>query len=189
MTSTYSKDVAARIVVRAAKFAGLTEVKNNQVWDDLETPGNDPMAAELRAELLRTGWQLGWPYCAAFVEVCWRYGYQGRTELPKISNMLNAHCLSSWHNAAEAGWTSKTPQVGAIGIMKKGETTSGHAFIVSGISGTLLQTIEGNTSPGQVGPDADREGDGVYRKTRRLVYQPTANLHLIGFILPLVENL
>ena len=184
---TYSSDIAARIVIRAAKFAGLTEVKNNQVWDDPETPGVDPLAAELQAELLRTGWQLGWPYCAAFVEVCWRYGYQGRTELPIISKMLNPHCLTTWNNAAELGWTSQTPKVGSIGVMKKGSTSSGHAFIVSGIAGNTLQTIEGNTSPAPTGPDSDREGDGVYRKTRPLVFAPTTGLHLIGFITPFTD--
>lgn len=188
MTPTYSPAVGARAVLQAAKFAGLTEVRNNAAWDNLDTPGRDAVAEELRAELLRTGWQLGWPYCAAFAEVVWRRAYQGRTELPVISSMLNPHCLTSFRNAAERGWTSKTPQVGAIGIMKKGDSSSGHAFIVAGIEGSVLHTIEGNTSPAPGSPEADREGDGVYRKKRPLSFAPTTGLHLIGFILPCVEQ-
>ena len=186
MKPKYSPAIGARAISRAAHFLGLTEVASNAEWDDLSTPVKDAIADELKAELMRAGWQSGWPYCAAFCEAVWRYAYQGRAELPDVKQMLTPGCLVSFNNAAEKGWTSKEPVIGAIGIMKKGSTSNGHAFIVTGIKGKVLQTIEANTSPNAKTAEQDRNGDGVYRKTRELVYKPTAGLHLVGFIIPCV---
>lgn len=184
----YNKDIGARAVVAAARFIGLTELKSNATWDKASTPGHDDIADELRASMLRTGWQLTWPYCAAFCEAVWRDAYQGRKELDKVKTMLTPGCLVSWNNALKRSWTSQTPQVGAIGIMRKGDTQLGHAFIVRGVRGSTLLTIEGNTSAaGSVGVEADRNGDGVYAKTRELSFKPSDGLHLVGFILPCTE--
>ncbi len=184
MPYEYSKEIGARIVVAAAPFVGLTEIRSNDKWDNLSTKQHDPIADELRAALVRVGWQSGWPYCAAFCEAVWSIAYQGRAELDKVRKMLTPGCLLSWRNAVESGWTSTHPQVGAIGIMRKGESESGHAFIVRAVQGLDLYTIEGNTSPAPGSPEADREGDGVYAKKRILSFKPTSQLHLIGFILP-----
>jgi len=182
MKPTYSPDIGARVVVAAAKYVGLTEIRPNKEWDLPSTPGRDFIAEEFKGELLRSGWQNGWPYCAAFCEVVWKQAYRGRPELDDITQMLNPGCLRSWHNAVEAGWTSQVPQVGAIGIMRKGSTERGHAFIVRAIPGDgVLRTIEGNTDLA-----GDREGDGVYVSSRKLEFKPTNNLHLIGFIIPCV---
>lgn len=181
-----SPDIGARVVIAAAKFVGLTEVRSNAEWDILSTPEKDALSGEFLAELLRSGWKSGWPYCAAFCEAVWRKAYQGRSELPLVQRMLTPGCLVSFNNAAEHGWTSQTPVIGAIGIMRKGQTSAGHAFIVTGIKGDTLHTIEANTSPAPSSVEDDRNGDGVYRKTRKLLYKPTAGLHLIGFIVPKV---
>jgi len=176
MTYVYSPEVAARAVMRAAHFVGLTEVRNNVSW------GNAALAAEFKAELLRTGWQSGWPYCAAFAEVVWRYAYQGRAELSTVKTMLTAGCLQTYRNAVDEGWVSKKPCVGAIGIMKNGATEKGHAFIVVEVDGDKLTTIEGNT----LAEEESREGDGVYKKYRLVEYRPTTGLHLLGFITPCI---
>ena len=181
-----SQDIGARIVLEAAKFVGLTEVRSNATWDNLATAGKDPIAEELAAEMLRCGWQKGWPYCAAFCEAVWKRAYRGNAAETLVKQMLTPGCLVSWENAVKQGWTSKEPMLGAIGIMKKGSTTQGHAFIVAGKNGDTLSTIEGNTSPAAGSVEDDRNGDGVYRKTRKLVFKPTTGLHLIGFILPCV---
>lgn len=186
MPVSYNKEVGSRIVAAGAKFYGLSEVMSNRKWDDLTTPGHDAVADEFRNELLNVGWEPTWPYCAAFCEVAWRKGYAGRPELDKVRKMLTPGCLLSFNNAAELGgnWTSKIPQVGAIGIMRKGSSSSGHAFIVTRIEGNTLHTLEANTSPGVVDSAKDREGDGVYFKTRELKFKPSTGLHLIGFIIP-----
>lgn len=185
-TLRYSSVVGARAIVAASRYVGLTEVRSNAVWDLPATDGPDPVAEELRAEMLRTGWRLGWPYCMAFCEVVWRAAYQGRKELDVIKPMLTAGCLASWRNALRLGWTSNVPQIGAIGIMRKGDTEHGHAFLVRAVQNDTLFTVEGNTSTtGALNVEADRNGDGVYAKTRRLVFKPSASLHLLGFILPM----
>jgi len=186
MTPTYSKDIGARVVLEAAKFVGLTEVRSNSEWDNLDTPTKDAIAAEFKGELLRVGWQTGWPYCAAFCEVVWRRAYAGRAELPDVKSMLTPGCMLTWERAVEAGFVSRLPLIGSIGIMRKGATASGHAFIVAGVKDDQLLTIEANTSPEANTPEADREGDGVYRKHRQLVFKPTAGLHLLGFVNPCV---
>lgn len=188
MTS-YSPTVGAAIVRAASRFVGLTEVRSNAVWDKLDTPAHDVLADEFKAELLRVGWQTGWPYCAAFCEVAWKLGYQGRPELANVRAMLTPSCLSSWKNAVNAGWNSQEPRLGSIGIMRKGATDLGHAFIVRGmIDRETIATIEANTSPMPGSLNADREGDGVYCKTRSLTFKPTTGLHLIGFITPLIDS-
>lgn len=185
---TYSTDIGAKVIIQAARFVGLTEVRSNAVWDDLSTEGHDVLADELQAELLRVGWQRGWPYCAAFCEVAWRRAYQGRPELAKVKQMLTPGCLQTWENGVHERWNSQEPQVGAIGIMRNGDSPRGHAFIVRAVKGTTLYTIEANTSPAPGTVEADREGDGVYAKKRELVYKPSSGLHLIGFILPCIES-
>lgn len=184
----YSQAVGAKIVLAAAKFVGLTEVRSNASWDLAETDGHDAIADAFKSELLKVGWQSGWPYCAAACEVFWRTAYQGRPELTLVRDILTPGCLRSFKNAAEVGWTSKVPSVGAIGIMRKGDTEFGHAFIVTAVRQDSLLTIEANTSPNVADTNRDREGDGVYCKTRALTYKPTTGLHLIGFITPLIYD-
>lgn len=186
MTYQYSSAVGAKVVVNSAKFVGLTEISSNAEWDNLSTDIHDAIADEFKAELMRAGWQSGWPYCAAFCEVVWRRAYQGLPELPMVRKMLTPGCLMSFQNAAAEGWTSQVPRIGAIGIMRKGQTSSGHAFIVAGIKDNTMMTIEANTSPAPGSVEEDRNGDGVYAKKRIVQYGPNAGLHLIGFIIPKV---
>lgn len=189
MPPQYSPEIGARAVIEASKYVGLTEIKSNRSWDNLATPERDAIAKALRTELELSGWEEGWPYCAAFCEIAYRHAYESQSPelLAKVRKMLTPSCLQSYHNAAEVGWTSKEPKLGAIGIMKKGETANGHAFIVCGIDDTTLLTVEANTSPAPGSAAVDREGDGIYRKTRTLKFAPSTGLHLIGFILPMFE--
>lgn len=176
----------ARIVLEASKYLGLTEIVGNRKWDLRATPGKDPIADELVRLLISAGWQPGWAYCIAFIEGIWRVSYADAPKiLPQIASVLNPHCLTSWRNAKAKGWTSQTPCVGAIGIMQHGDTQNGHAFITARVPGNgWLDTIEANTSPKAGTVEADRNGDGIYRKTRVISFARTPGLHLLGFILP-----
>jgi hypothetical protein len=176
----------ARIVLEASKYIGLTEIAENRKWDLLATPGKDPIADELVRVLLGAGWQPGWPYCAAWTEAVWRASYADAPRiLRQIAEILTPHCLTSWRNARASGWTSQTPVVGAIGVMQKGDTDQGHQFIIEKVPGNgWLHTLEANTSPNAGTAEADRNGDGIYRKKRVLTLARTPGLHLLGFILP-----
>ncbi|MEQ1861882.1 MAG: hypothetical protein ABMA13_18340 [Chthoniobacteraceae bacterium] len=174
-----------RIVIEAARYLGLTEIVGNRKWDLPATPGPDPIADELLRVLIEAGWQPGWPYCAAFVEAVFRAVYRGHARLAEIAAVLTPHCLTSWRNAKLKGWITREPCVGAIGVMQLGTGESGHEFIVAKLDlPTVLRTIEANTSatPGTV--EADRNGDGIFRKTRALDFRVTSGLHLLGFIRP-----
>lgn len=183
---TPSPDLGARIVLEAARFVGLTETVGNRKWDLLATPGKDPIADELVRVLTEAGWQPGWPYCAAFVEAVWRKVYSGSPLLAEIAAVLNPHCLTTWRNAKARGWTTNEPTPGAVGIMQKGGTDQGHAFIVESFSKALVtvRTIEANTSPGVGTVEEQRNGDGIYRKSHVVTFKVTAGLHILGFIRP-----
>jgi hypothetical protein len=70
--------------------------------------------------------------------------------------------------------------------MQKGTTATGHAGIVVGCDGKSLATLEANTSPGKaISAEADRNGDGVYKKIRTLDFTKSSGLHLLGFLHPI----
>lgn len=169
------------IVATAQHFLNLTETAPNARWDDIATSGPDTRAAELRQALLDTGWQLGWAYCAAFSEVCWRAAYRNRPELPLISRSITPSVMATFENFERLGRITKQPAPGALMLMQHGQSWQGHAGIVLGAQDGRLVTIEGNTSPAV----ASREGDGVYRKEKALDFTPSSSrLWLRGFVNP-----
>lgn len=72
------------------------------------------------------------------------------------------HCLTAWANSA--CMRPIVPQAGDITIYRFGETSKGHAALITSISEKSYRTLEGNTSP--TADAIEREGDGVYLKTR-----------------------
>lgn len=181
----YDPIIGTKVIVAATRFVGLYELKSNTVWAKSGSKVQSALGEEIKLEMLRAGWETGWPYCMSFCEAAWKKAYQGRLQLPEVRAMLGPGVLNSWRNAVSAGWTSTKPQVGAIGCMQKGKSGSGHAFIVRGFDSKTLWTVEGNTSPGITNAAADREGDGIYAKTRAHELKPTTGLHILGFILPM----
>jgi len=95
-------------------------------------------------------------------------------------------CLTVW-NASPLEARLQKPQPGAIVVYQFGNSIHGHAGIVEAVSpdGVLMTTIEGNTSPGvdvKSGIVVERNGDGVYRKTRQVL--GTTTMRVKGFLLP-----
>jgi hypothetical protein len=174
--------VGVRIAALAEHFAGLQESIANAVWDDPATPGADPRAADLREVLIEVGWKPGWPYCMSFAEGVWRLAGAKSAVLA----LLTPHVMTSFRNCKR--WVSPTPVVGAIGFMQKGKSADGHAFLVTKVGPDLLSTVEGNTSPAAGTPEADREGDGVYKKSRRRKNTtPHDGLWIRGYLHPFPE--
>lgn len=176
---------ADQIIACAARFAGLHETIANRKWDAPDTPGTDPESQELAAMMQACGWQPGWPYCAAFVEAVWREVYK---DAPKplrdlIARRLTPSVMQSFNNWR--GEVSRIPRPGAIFFMQNGGGSTGHAGIVVRAGANSIATIEANTSPAPNTPEADREGDGIFRKTRRLDFtQRSSGLWLRGFLNP-----
>jgi hypothetical protein len=137
----------------------------------------------LRSALVETGWQLGWAYCIAFVEVCWRAAYRERAELPLVSRTITPSVMATLENFDRLHRITKTPALGGIMLMQHGNTWQGHAGIVTQLRSAdgLFGTIEGNTSSAV----DSREGDGVYRKRHPLDFtERTSGLWLRGFVNP-----
>lgn len=178
-------DINAAIVACATHFLNLTETVSNAVWDDVLTAGQDARGAELRQSLLDTGWQLGWAYCAAFAEVCWRAGYRDRAELPLICKSMTPSVMGTFDNFDHLKRITQKPVPGALMLMQHGNTYQGHAGIVVSVSGSTFSTIEGNTSQAGGTVEQQRNGDGVYRKTHTLDFTKfDSRLWLKGFVNP-----
>ncbi len=179
-------EIRQRVLWFAYHFAGLTEMVNNEKWND------EAKTAELRRDMTAAGWQPGWSYCAAFCEAAWRFAYAGRHELPRIAEILTPGAVQSFQNARATGLTSDEPSVGSIAIWQHGQSWQGHAGIPVGETPTGLITIEGNTgpTPGTI-REAAGHGDGIFRKTRNTVKPGQkitgSDLILLGFI-PIFES-
>lgn len=171
------------IIDTAEHFLNLTESAPNSKWDDVATRGPDARGGELRQALLDTGWQLGWAYCAAFAEVCWRAGYKDRPELALIARSITPSVMGTFENFERQKRITRTPAVGALMMMQHGNSWQGHAGIVTGLEGGRVLTIEGNTSSND---PQSREGDGVYRKSHGLSFSQSSGLWLRGFVNPFV---
>ncbi len=179
--------IGEKIVSEARKYINLTEIRNNSAWDNTATLGKDVVADELVQKLTEAGWQKGWAYCIAWCEVVLRGAYKDSPEkLSKIASLLNPSVMSSYNNCKAAGLIKQTPVPGAVFFMQKGSTGLGHAGVVERIiSSARFGTIEANTSPNPTSTSADRDGDGIYDKSRSLNFTHSSGLHLVGFLHPL----
>jgi hypothetical protein len=116
-------------------------------------------------------------WCAAFVAFCVKEIEEKFGVKSQLS--LSEHVLTMWKQSEK--YQSKFPQPGSIAIWKMAGTSSGHCGIVVEVDpkGETFKTIEGNTSDGT---GLEREGDGVFLKTRRL--NTVGNFKLMGFLKP-----
>ena len=182
------EEVGAKILEVASGFLGLYETKANAAWDDPDTLGADPAALLLPKLLKSVGWQPGWPYCAAFCEAVWRTAY---AELgapaalqQRIATRLNPSVMESYR--AWVTETTLTPIPGAIFFMQSGRGPFGHAGLVAKPGTRAFGTIEGNTAPAATTAANDREGDGIFRRTRLLDFKKReTGLWLRGFLNPI----
>jgi hypothetical protein len=184
-------NIADKIIGIAEEFEGLVEVISNEEWDDPKTKGKDPHAAKFEAMLKRAGHQDGWAYCMSFCEgvLVTAYDELGlKQHVLRARTLLSPSVMNSYKACREAGVISKVPHRGAIGFMQSGGKWQGHAFLVTAVDGSVVHTIEANTSPTNA---QERDGGigtgGVYRKRRQIVYVPReSGLHLRGFLNPFV---
>lgn len=177
-----TSELGFTIVRNASHYLNLYETKENAQWSEKEK------SDQLRKELEAVGWQSGWAYCIAFVEAIWRQSYadlRAPTALwTDLGSKLCPHVMTSYR--AFKGQISLTPVPGAIFFMQHGTTDSGHAGIVTEVGGQQISTIEGNTSAKAKTVEQDRQGDGIYAKSRSLTFSShPKNLHLLGFLKPI----
>lgn len=186
-----ASEISAEVTKVATRFVNLYETQSNAQWCNIMDPrlGGDA-CQELIKEMKASGWQSGWPYCASLCEAVLRISYTNlkapKEILDYIAKNLNPSSIQSFKNTEK--YRSKNPIPGSVFFMQKGKSSQGHAGIVCAYdkSTNLIATIEGNTSPGKaVSAEADRNGDGIYKKQRELKFTPTSGLFLIGFFNPI----
>lgn len=93
-------------------------------------------------------------------------------------------CMEVW-NKSEKAYRVDYPQIGSIAIYQRyinGQPSwQGHMGVVASIlNDTTIRTIEANTS---AGPGLNRDGEGIYLKTRFWRHRE-GSFHLKGFLLP-----
>lgn len=154
-------------------------------WIGIREEGGDNHGAIVEMFQKKSGAPLGVAWCMCFVQFCAQAVDNLKSTFyadsaPELKLPKGAACLDVWHRAPEE-FKSQNPSPGAVVIWRHGQTYQGHAGIVVSVNeeaGTF-ETIEGNTSSAD---HVERNGDGVYRKIRKL--HPTGEMELVGFIYP-----
>lgn len=185
MTAPVSLGLGARIAEMAEQFVGLVEVENNRRWDNPRLPGLTEKDDDiLRRMLGAAGWQPGWPYCMCFAEGLYRLAGAPA----KLLDLMNPSVYRTAEAFRKLGLLRPDPVVGAVMLLRKGNTVLGHAGVVCRLrAGDEISNIEGNTSSDakKVGEAAEREGGGIYRKIRPAhIPHSTARLWTMGYIHP-----
>lgn len=150
--------------------------------NEKEKPGNTGFInPEFEKKLKAVGWQAGWAWCAAFLEAVIWEAYPNR--INEVKGLFVPSAVNTFKNLKNAGYHfSMTPSVDSLVFwqhIKNGVAEwTGHTGIVSEvIDPVTFKSIEGNTNN-----TGSREGDGVYRKTRKVNPNVTDGLKVIGFI-------
>lgn len=171
------------VIAVAKKFCGLYECKPNAEWTSKSLPHPEVLSDQLVDLMKTTGWEPGWAYCAAFADAMYREAYKDDAEkLAIIKKCLSPSVMTTYKDSKK--YFTKTPSPGAIFIMQHAQGGTGHAGIVGEhITSDTFETLEGNTSPSAaMSVEADRNGDCITNKSRKLNFTPGPGLHLLGFI-------
>ena len=162
------------LIPTAQKFVGVKE----------KTGNNDGPEIEMFQKFV-DGVAQGEPYCCAFVQYC--VGQVDKQLGTKTVLFKTESCMTLWDKTPTKA-RLQAPERGCVVIwqfIKDGKpTTSGHAGIVTNVTSTnAFDTVEGNTSDGS---GINREGDGVYARTRLTQGSPT--MKVVGFLRPWLED-
>lgn len=148
----------------AATYVGIRETKRNR--------GPEVDAFLFDVGLDATKGSYAW--CAAFVYACFKRAsgaLQIQNPAPRTAGVLKM-----WNKTPF--WFRGGPAAGAVFIIDHGGG-KGHTGFVESVGQLHIVSIEGNTNDG-----GSREGDGVYRRTRRM----NEATGYIDFSLPVPES-
>jgi hypothetical protein len=150
--------LAEAIASVAESQVGIRETKSN---------GGPQIAAYQTATWLPVG---AWPWCAAFV--CWviQQAIQGRVVSFERPQTAGAWDFERWCRGVDQTVKLRKPTKGDV---KRGDLVIyrfSHIGIATGPPDANgdVPTVEGNTFGSRSSASGDREGDGVWRKTRNL---------------------
>lgn len=160
--SAWEKDRVERLLAEATKWVGTVEIGGDNKGPQVEA---FQKVVDNKAQ--------GEAWCMAFVQ--WCLEQSGGSDIFK-----SEHCLTVWSKSPEILRRAQ-PIPGCVAIWRTRGTLNGHAGIVKSVQGMLMNTIEGNTGPGA---DVERNGDGVYLKSRSAYRSEKARMELVGFLWP-----
>ena len=159
----------------AEKYIGVTE----------KPPGSNE-GKHVERFLAEVGLDGGYPWCAAAVSAWMDWagvdaptredGNVIRTAL--ATDFLDARCVI---DAGEVLRGREEVPRGAVAVWRRGNSKFGHTGPVVRWDRRCGVTIEGNTTPPD-GAGSQREGDGVYRRTRCI--RPHSHFRIVGFARP-----
>ena len=154
-------------------------VKLAEVFEGIqEEPGN---RGEVVNMLQKSTGAMNAAWCVSYLVYVINEGLAKPLELPDIVlATASSQNLYKWAKKYEA--ITKVPYRGAIAVWRNGKTWTGHVGLVKKvIDQNYILTVEGNTGPSK---KVNRDGDGVYSKTRSYskLGEVTNKLWLRGFI-------
>ena len=132
---------------------------SSQIGVEEATGKND--GPQVESYLASVGLKKGNPYCAAFLAWC----------LKKCNQKAATAFSPSWFPdsrvimQSQKGWEN-VGFMHVFGLYFKNHNRIAHVGFIEKVTRTHVITIEANTSPGQSSGEADRNGDGVWRKRR-----------------------
>lgn len=121
---------------------------------------------EVESYLKSVGLGKGYAWCQAFL-------YWGFDNVAKTTNSTNpmpktAGVLDNWNKSAKYQVSKNDkPQVGDVFVMDFGKG-QGHTGLIIAVEGDYIITVEGNTSADPTLASEDREGQGVFKRRRKI---------------------
>ncbi|MBD2102194.1 CHAP domain-containing protein [Leptolyngbya sp. FACHB-261] len=118
----------------------------------------------------------GEPWCMGFVQFCIKTVEASTRSQSKI--FRSEHCLTVWEKSPKDLRLAR-PEPGCLIIWRHGNSSKGHVGFVEKVKadGKNFTTVEGNTGGGS---GVEREGDGVYRKSRDI--DGAGSMKVAGFL-------
>jgi hypothetical protein len=140
-----------------------------------ETPPGSNEGPRIQAYMEAVGLPDGKPWCAGAVR--WMMDQAG-TERPTVRSAGATDYITGRSIKATDVLRGAEPvPAGALAIWRRGDTWKGHIGVVRRWAERCGRTVEGNTSPGEGGPQ--RDGDGVWPRKRCI--NPGSYFRIVAF--------
>jgi hypothetical protein len=140
-----------------------------------ETPPGSNEGPRIAEYMSAVGLSDGYPWCAGFAR---KMLDQVGADRPDVRSAgATDYVTESSIEAKRALRGTRDVPDGALAVWRRGDTWKGHIGIVRTWQKQCGRTVEGNTSPGEAGPQ--RDGDGVWRRERCI--RPGSYFRIVAF--------
>ncbi len=140
-----------------------------------ETPPGSNEGPRIADYMAAVGLSDGYPWCAGFARKMLDQAEANRPDVRSAG--ATDYVTGASIDATSVLRGAEEVARGALAIWRRGDTWKGHIGIVRGWQQQCGRTVEGNTSPGDAGPQ--RDGDGVWRRQRCI--RPGSYFRIVAF--------